>query len=245
MTERIVVETKCPQCGAPLDFSEATHAVRCGHCRTALLVTGRKQLLSFWIRPRIGREAAIEAAVPGAATAAEAHLVFLPYYRFTADDLLWKARERAVAPREKAPMLLMAPSPYDFEDPDTRAERDVDMMFGLVEAAFSSIDWMIDRVEDAAAALVGKSVPEEREEEIPPVRVSAKPAAPGEAKVTSAVDWGDAELDGRRLERNFLALAISRPALFSIGVRASVLRLELFHRERRWASSSGRSGSGR
>ena len=44
---QVSVATECPLCGAPLDFLETKNAVRCGHCRSNLLVTGRRQLVSY------------------------------------------------------------------------------------------------------------------------------------------------------------------------------------------------------
>ena len=51
MTSHLVVSTECPLCGAPLDFTEGSNAVQCLHCRSNLLVTGRKQVLSYYVAP--------------------------------------------------------------------------------------------------------------------------------------------------------------------------------------------------
>ena len=48
-----VVASSCPRCGAPLDFAEGSNAVRCAHCASMLLVTGRRRVLSYAIRPRV------------------------------------------------------------------------------------------------------------------------------------------------------------------------------------------------
>lgn len=53
MNSRLIVSTECPTCGASLDFTEGSHAIQCGHCRSRLLVTGRKQLLSYAISPKL------------------------------------------------------------------------------------------------------------------------------------------------------------------------------------------------
>jgi DNA-directed RNA polymerase subunit RPC12/RpoP len=96
VTDRLVVSTQCPTCGAPLDFGEGSNAIRCDHCRSNLLVTGRGQCLSYSIAPRLERERAIatarfaEPADGGAFRTGDARLYFVPYYRFTASDLRWQ-----------------------------------------------------------------------------------------------------------------------------------------------------------
>src|SRR6185295_16496893 len=91
-----IVSTECPSCGAPLDFGEGSNAVHCQHCDSHLLVTGRTQLLSYAIAPKIdAREAARAAAYaceaagrPGRVR--EAALWLVPYYRMTGHDLRWE-----------------------------------------------------------------------------------------------------------------------------------------------------------
>ncbi len=48
-----VVASSCPRCGAPLDFAEGSNAVRCTHCASMLLVTGRRCVLSYVIDARV------------------------------------------------------------------------------------------------------------------------------------------------------------------------------------------------
>ena len=89
-----VVASSCPRCGAPLDFAEGSNAVRCTHCGTVLLVTGRRRVLRWVIRPRVSAAEArkLGAFASGMAGAAP-RLVFVPYYRVTAEELFWR-RER-------------------------------------------------------------------------------------------------------------------------------------------------------
>src|SRR5512139_2206131 len=103
MINRLVVSTECPTCSAPLDFEEGSNVVRCQHCRANLLVTGRKQALSYYIAPKIdGRQAATrvmfahsEAGQRGRVV--KAQLYFVPYYRLTGHDLRWERPEAAAA----------------------------------------------------------------------------------------------------------------------------------------------------
>jgi LSD1 subclass zinc finger protein len=97
MDGRLVVATECPTCGAPLDFTEGSNAVRCGHCGANLLVTGRKQVLSYYLAPKIEpRDATLRVAAAcreqgRAYRVVGAERYFLPYYRLTGQDLRWEA----------------------------------------------------------------------------------------------------------------------------------------------------------
>jgi DNA-directed RNA polymerase subunit RPC12/RpoP len=96
MNDRFTVSTACPSCGAPLDFREGSTALQCGHCRSPLLVTGRKQVLSYAIPPTLTVQGAV--AIMSAAhqqkgspyRIVHSQLYFLPYYRLTGHDFLWE-----------------------------------------------------------------------------------------------------------------------------------------------------------
>ncbi len=111
MTTPLVVSTECPTCGAPLDFSEGSNAVRCGHCGSALLATGRKQVLSYVIRPRVdaaGAAGVVKFAISDSATrtaVTQVGLHLVPYYRFRGEDLRW---ERGVAEREPLDLAMLS-----------------------------------------------------------------------------------------------------------------------------------------
>jgi LSD1 subclass zinc finger protein len=62
---QVVVSTECPTCSGPLDFSEGTNAIRCPSCGSTLLVTGRKQVLTYWVAPKIRADVAGAAARTG------------------------------------------------------------------------------------------------------------------------------------------------------------------------------------
>ncbi len=169
--ERLSVATECPTCGAPVDFGEGSNALSCTHCRTNLLVTGRKRVLNYWIPPRIDAEHAVqsarEAEVGSPAQVRGPRLWFLPYYRITGFEIRVElvARERDLAPSAWA------------VDP-TLGET------GLRAASLRKVD----------------------------------------------VPIKEPEVHDRHIEKNFLALDADALAPYSIGVRAAVLRLELFRR---------------
>ena len=99
---QLVVATECPSCGAPLDVSEGANAIRCGNCRSNLLVTGRKQVLSYYVPARVTMEAARSAATtpPPGARIVGAELHFVPYYRLTGHDFGWQGRSAGPVPDE-------------------------------------------------------------------------------------------------------------------------------------------------
>jgi len=105
---RLVVSTECPTCGAPLDFGEGSNAVQCLHCRSQLLVTGRKRVLSYYVAPKVeAREAAVKVMCAQQEAGQRCRIskverYFIPYYRLTGDDLRWEKAE--------------APAPADSED---------------------------------------------------------------------------------------------------------------------------------
>ena len=90
---QLVVATECPNCGASLDVVEGANTIRCGNCRSNLLVTGRKQVLSYYVPAKVTEEAARALAKNqhGAAHVVRADLHFIPYYRLTGHDLGWQA----------------------------------------------------------------------------------------------------------------------------------------------------------
>ena len=96
MNSRLVVSTECPACGAPLDFHEGSTALRCDHCRSNLLVTGRKQVLGYAVSPHLTGQGARTLTwatykrnnVP--CRVGQPQLYFIPYYRLTGHDFCWE-----------------------------------------------------------------------------------------------------------------------------------------------------------
>lgn len=87
-----VVAAECPSCGAPLALNDVVRAVRCDHCRSPLLVTGRRETLSYSIAPRL-RESEARSLLqfslpPGSGTQVKAGtLILVPYVRHTAETI--------------------------------------------------------------------------------------------------------------------------------------------------------------
>ncbi|MFQ5667968.1 MAG: hypothetical protein ACE5I7_16255 [Candidatus Binatia bacterium] len=99
MERRLVVATECPTCGASLDFTEGSNAVRCPYCQSRLLVTGRKQALSYYVEPKVAPGDATRTAWNACrgkgwrCRVRDAERYFVPYYRLTGHDLRWERAE--------------------------------------------------------------------------------------------------------------------------------------------------------
>lgn len=100
-----VVASSCPRCGAPLDFAEGSNAVRCKHCASMLLVTGRRCVLSYAIDTRVTPSEAralvgfTRTARAASIRVAEPCLTYVPYYRLSAEEVFWH-REQHVPARQ-------------------------------------------------------------------------------------------------------------------------------------------------
>ncbi len=117
MTTRLVVSTECPTCGAPLDFGEGSNAAQCSHCQSHLLVTGRKQVLSYSIAPKLNAHRAVARAMIAhkqngiPVRAIKPQLYFIPYYRLTGQDFLWELAAPEPKPEPAAPTGTMSDLP--------------------------------------------------------------------------------------------------------------------------------------
>ncbi|MFY9270948.1 MAG: hypothetical protein WAO55_14490 [Candidatus Manganitrophaceae bacterium] len=223
MNDRLIVSTECPTCGAPLDFSEGSNAIRCDHCRSNLLLTGRKQLLSYAVTPKLNVHRAVAKALMaekafGVATrVVGTRLYFIPYYRVTGQDFFWKA----------------IPS-----EPEGNASS------GAGTAVDSLIYDNSDRshfsIDGVGADLLGRLFEMGREVyrrmKGPPPPPKRPPAPPHPISMPLAPISPRGEEDeivfcDRYVEKNFIACDLQQWGFYSLGVRPAVLRLELFRRE--------------
>jgi hypothetical protein len=104
---RLGVAAACPACAAPLDFVEGASCARCSHCGTRLLLPGRRHVLTCFVPPRTAAAAALATARGAGPGAHDPVLSFVPYYRFTAEELRWQWPLRpgpmGLEPDESAP----------------------------------------------------------------------------------------------------------------------------------------------
>ena len=215
----LVVATECPTCGAPLDFPEGTNAIRCAHCGSNLLVTGRKRVLSYWVRPRVGVARAVErvrAAAPRAlGQVGTPRLAFVPFYRVAGHEFRWERVPRPV-PKE--------PIEPGFWSPGRSAKWVTALHDG--DDLVTTISWAADRVRELISARPGPESPR-------PDRPDPSPRTVADRAVSRRrdPDLRDPVFRDRYVDRTLLASDLPDFGVESLGVRASVLRVDLFRRD--------------
>lgn len=228
---RLVVSTECPTCGAPLDFAEGSNAVRCGHCRSNLLVTGRKQILSYSISPRLDAEGA--AAKATAAPQQEGkrwrvvkrQLYFIPYYRVTGQDFIWEKAGSEAKPGNAGLMSPVSVKSLGFgEDPtDLSLDSIIEDGLGLLSKLFKG-DSETDRKKQ-----IPRATPPAQKQKSPTANLLYQ-ARSKEPVSLFLIDNDEIEFRDRYVEKNFVASELEDLGLYSLGVRPAVLRLGLFRR---------------
>jgi DNA-directed RNA polymerase subunit RPC12/RpoP len=218
------VSAECPSCSAPLDFSEGTNAVQCLHCRSKLLVTGRKQTLSYFIAPQIDHYRAIAAAM-------RAHLdqgrecrviapkmYFMPYYRLVGNDFRWE--EKPYIPMPSGAIAFETIRSIDdyqwrFEETSidfTKLFKKTDVllnsMFGNNETACNSFP-----IDNSGNTLIDNAI--------------FRHALAHELAESAAQSF---QLADRYIEKNFIACNLQGEGLYSLGLRPAALRLELYRK---------------
>lgn len=228
---RLSVSTQCPNCGGRLDFGEGTNAVECGFCRSRLLVTGRKQLLSYFIRPTLDIHRAVARVLlahkpkgkPCRVTRPQ--LYFIPYYRLTGHDLRWEEK-----PEEKPAGIAAAGiGPGISGLRGSRYYGENDLLLSAFEAAGNFIAGLFNARPDPRP----ETPPAEPPTGQPRSRAGGRPSSSGmdPARPSPEPAGGAADFRDRYIEKNFLACPLAGSNLYSIGVRASVMKLELLESE--------------
>ncbi|MDA8155050.1 MAG: hypothetical protein M0Z52_01140 [Actinomycetota bacterium] len=121
----LVISAECPSCGAPLDFTEGSNAITCKSCKSNLLVTGKKQTLSYFVRPKLDARMAEAKAFLAQKergfdgfSGKKSQLYFIPYYRLTGQEFdIEKAPQPAMQEDDSSGE---APDPYNFNNPFAR-----------------------------------------------------------------------------------------------------------------------------
>lgn len=211
---RYTVAVECPSCAAPLDFNEGSNAVRCLHCRTNLLVTGRKQILSYYVEPGVDERAAASGALAAHKSRGvegcriiQSSLYFIPYYRLTGHDFRWE--ETALKP---------AAGEADYEAIPAHAS-------GGESSFFHFAGDFMGRL--FSSGVDGETTPQESshaKEIISPLFLSKLPGdrLRGRAEI---------QINDRYIEKNFVACNLSGVGLYSLGIRPAALKLKLFRKE--------------
>jgi hypothetical protein len=165
---------------------EGNNSVQCAYCRSRLLLTGRRRILTYYVPPAITtdkqalkylKKALMEG--PGPRKVIRFQLCFLPYYRLTGHEFIWR-RPSALARKE-------IPNEWD----------------------------------EVAASISGGEISFFREEVI---RIET-------ADVFDSDLFKKLEFQERYLEKNFVALDVPGLGAYSLGVRASIMKLRLYNRD--------------
>ncbi|HXX57001.1 MAG TPA: hypothetical protein VEI96_03265 [Thermodesulfovibrionales bacterium] len=217
----LVVSTECPSCGAPLDFSEGSNAVQCQHCRSNLLVTGRKQVLSYFVAPKLDEHLAVAKATKAQRNRGysefrglKAQLYFIPYYRMTGQDFGWEKSPSTPERKEDYDESGSGESGYQWL---TKCQN-----MPLFEAGPS----LREAAGDLMNLLFGRT-----SEEAPPPKTDIGKTNPDHSATGTLYENGEVILNDRYIEKNFVACDLQGLGIYSLGVRPAVLRLELFRKE--------------
>lgn len=236
---RVVVATDCPSCGAPLDFDEGSNAVTCGHCGSNLLVTGRKQLLSYSVSPKLDERKAVALAVMAQRNMGRdgfhgisAGLYFVPYYRMTGQEFSWEKTQPKPLPEE------------EFSGDLDQASFRWQTMGTGGRSTFGNWNSILDVAGELFGAVFGKTFGMQSDGYDPLFTLSEEntlshksPEKPAEQTARplqtppaggSLYESGNVNLNDRYIEKNFLACDLDGSGLYSLGVRPAVLRLALF-----------------
>jgi hypothetical protein len=238
---RLLVSTECPSCGAVLDFSEGSNAVTCGHCRSNLLVTGKGQILSYSVAPRLDEKRAVALATMAQRNLGKndfrilkSQMYFLPYYRLTGQDFEWE--EPLAKPLQEEESSMEEAFDVDSEIRGGFQIKDVSSLFeaaGELLGIFFKNPFRRNTAQDD----ILENMPSQ--ESMPP---TAGKAAPERARYVqngneacctarSLYERGEVILNDRYVEKNFLACDLQGTGIYSLGIRPAVLKLELFRKE--------------
>jgi len=211
------VSTECPSCAAPLDFSEGSNAVECRHCRSKLMVTGRKQVLSYYIKPKFDHYRAIASAMKAQqelnrdCRVIKPQIHFIPYYRLIGSDFRWEEAPRMPAkPDLEYGESDCCGSAYGWEREDAGIGFDT-----MIKHAGNVIDMIFGSNHSRTGIILNAG-----DKDIAPlIHTGSDKEEVGPAK---------AQIADRYVEKNFIACNLHGEGLYSLGLRPAVLRLELF-----------------
>jgi len=238
MTSHLVVSTECPLCGAPLDFTEGSNAVRCLHCRSNLLVTGRKQVLSYYVAPKMDARGALaklntaQKQSRGKWRIIKSQLYFIPYYRLTGHDFRWEvASEKHNNEQTVHPLLSIAASndAWESESGSPDFSSLLQPASNLLGKVFGGASAVSQKTKDHPAQILALN--ENPELNTQSTHRVKSPKSPWGVTAGSLGRNKDFQLRNRYVEKNFIGCTLDGVGLYSLGIRPAVLRLELFRRE--------------
>jgi DNA-directed RNA polymerase subunit RPC12/RpoP len=232
MNSRLIVSTECPTCGAPLDFSEGSNAIQCDHCQSHLLVTGRKQVLSYSIAPKLNAHRAVARAMIAhkqngiPVRTIKPQLYFIPYYRLTGQDFLWEVAAPEPKPEPTGPTGTMSDLSMDLDWGSNKWSSQ--QSISLWDLFIKLCRWGLEMYRQRKGIPVVKAIADEptgKSVEMLAASISRKPVYP-----TLDTDQ-EIQFQDRYVEKNFVACDLKGLDMYSLGVRPAVLRLELFQKK--------------
>ena len=206
---QLVVSTECPTCSGPLDFSEGSNAIRCPSCGSRLLVTGRKQVLS-WVKPKIRADVAGAAARTGRleARVARTQLYFVPFYRLTGHDFQWQDVPPRPAPDDGAfPSMVLGGGDRAVDRPEI--EIPIGSMLGW------GADLLLGRQGGRRGARPARRATQAGDSPRPAASALLAPPRPA----TTASGEAAVQFLERYVEKSFPAADVPGLGLHSLGVR--------------------------
>ncbi|NIO10281.1 MAG: hypothetical protein GTO40_20665 [Deltaproteobacteria bacterium] len=234
MAGHLVVSTECPLCGAPLDFAEGSNAVRCQHCRSNLLVTGRKQVLSYYVAPKLDHEGATAKVATAKKqggtryTVVSKQLYFIPYYRLTGHDFRWEVPpEKPVRAAAIHPLMTPMSSTSDWSSETQSID-----LFSLFESAGQLLGKVFGSSKETRRTMDNDHRPSVTHTKT--VRSGLYSSLVNSSTQNSTImprGLSKIRLFNQYVEKNFIACKLDGVGLYSLGVRPSVLRLELYRKE--------------
>jgi len=201
-----VVSIECPLCGAPLDFSEGSNAVQCLHCRANLLVTGHKQALSYYIEPKIDKHLAVVAALTALKN------MGMDPVRVVEPVLYFVPYYRLTGHDfgwERPPCKPVEEDTDDDEGPSSGFKFSATASFSILKGIAGNLFTGLGKEKDIDRLLF--------------TVVNGSSSGP--------LSSSEVQLRDRYIEKNFTACNLGGAGLYSIGVRAEVLKLKLFNSE--------------
>jgi DNA-directed RNA polymerase subunit RPC12/RpoP len=235
MNERLIVSTECPTCGASLDFGEGSNAIQCLHCRSNLLVTGRKQVLSYFIAPKLDIHRAVAKVMIAhkqqglSCRVIDPQLYFIPYYRMTGQDFLW---EKSIPEPKSEPVSLGAASSdlsmeFEWGSMARAPGNSISLLALIINGLTALVQMCVEKYRVKKAVPVVQDFSQERLQRF---MKQSQPQPPKMAYPKFEKKETEIQFQDRYVEKNFLACDLQGLDLYSLGIRPSVLKLELFRR---------------
>ncbi|MBM4158032.1 MAG: hypothetical protein FJ216_04530 [Ignavibacteria bacterium] len=147
--EKVIKGIVCPSCNGELDLAEGLKTFNCKYCGTLLAVKGLSGTLKYYVPKKINRDQAIQKAYQWLATGiskasglakqsqiTDAFLVFIPYWRVTADVVGW------VLGQEKRTRTTNNRTETYYVDVEKKIQQTYDNTFSACNVSELGVNWV-------------------------------------------------------------------------------------------------------